>query len=108
MPTDARLAHDVYFTLKDASPQARATLVAACHAKLAGIAGIVFFVTGTRDPELQRDVNDRDYDVSLHVVFGDRAAHDAYQEAPAHLQFIAANRDNWQAVRVFDSKLSGG
>lgn len=105
MPNHARLAHDVYFTLADASPTARQRLIGDCYARLAGIDGIVFFAAGSRDPELQREVNDRAYDVSLHVVFRDRAAHDAYQDAPAHQQFIAANRDNWQAVRVFDSNL---
>jgi hypothetical protein len=54
---------------------------------------------------LVRDVNDRDYDVSLHVFFTDRAAHDAYQDAPGHLQFIEANKHRWQAVRVFDSAI---
>ena len=34
-----------------------------------------------------------------------RAAHDAYQTAPAHLQFIAENKENWRTVRVFDSNL---
>tara|TARA_R110002072_G_scaffold174303_3_gene329370 strand:+ start:59562 stop:59888 length:327 start_codon:yes stop_codon:yes gene_type:complete len=106
MPTTAKLSHDVYFALKDPSPEAVKKLVADCHAKLAGIDGVVFLAAGTRDAELTRDVNDRDYHVSLHVFFRDRAAHDAYQDAPAHLQFIEANKDNWTGVRVFDSNLS--
>lgn len=106
MPHHAKFAHDVFFTLEDASPAARAKLVDECYARLRGIDGIVFFAAGTRDPELQRDVNDRAYDVSLHVYFKDRAAHDAYQTAPAHQAFVAANRDNWKQVRVFDSTLA--
>ena len=102
----ARLVHDVYFALQDASHAMRQQLVDECYRRLAGIDGIVFFAAGTRDPELQRDVNDRDYDVSLHVVFRDRAAHDAYQIAPAHADFIAANRANWRRVRVFDSAIA--
>ena len=105
MPHQARLAHDVYFKLKVTSPEARQHLVAECHAKLADIDGVVFLAAGTRDAELTREVNDLDYDVSLHVFFRDRAAHDAYQDAPAHLQFIEANKANWQQVRVFDSNL---
>ena len=33
----------------------------------------------------------------------DRAAHDTYQDAPRHKQFIDENKDNWKKVRVFDS-----
>ena len=101
----AQLAHDVYFTLKDSSPEATQKLVSACHTKLAGIAGVVFLAAGTRDHGLDREVNDTTYDVSLHVFFSSRAAHDAYQTASAHLEFIEANKDNWQGVRVFDSNL---
>jgi hypothetical protein len=97
------LAHDVYFRLKDASPSARQALVSACRRYLAGHEGAVFFAAGTRADEMQRDVNDRAFDVSLHVHFRDKAAHDAYQEHPRHKQFIAENQANWETVRVFDS-----
>ena len=106
MPINARLVHDVYFELIDASAEARQRLVAACHDKLAGIEGVAFLAAGTRDTELQRDVNDQRYDVSLHVFFTDRAAHDAYQSATAHGEFIADNQANWKSVRVFDSNLT--
>ncbi|MGK0157552.1 MAG: hypothetical protein ACI9SE_004533 [Neolewinella sp.] len=105
MPTTAKLSHDVYFALKDSSPEASQKLVGECYSKLAAIDGVVFLAAGTRDAELTRDVNDLNYHVSLHVFFRDRAAHDIYQDAPAHLQFIEANKDNWTGVRVFDSNL---
>jgi len=104
--TSAQLVHDVYFTLNDNSPAMRQQLVAACHERLAGLPGIVFFAAGTRADDLQRDVNDQGYDVSLHVYFAERATHDAYQTAPDHLQFIAENKANWKTVRVFDSNLA--
>ena len=97
------LAHDVYFSLRDGSPQARQKLVDACRKHLTGHAGTLFFATGVRAPEMARDVNDKAYDVSLHVYFRDRAAHDAYQEHPRHTQFIAEMSANWASVRVFDS-----
>ena len=105
MSDQPQLAHDVYFSLIDASPEACRKLVAACYDKLAGIDGVTFLAAGTRDRELARDVNDDGFDVSLHVFFTTRAAHDAYQVAPGHLEFIEANRGNWQAVRVFDANL---
>jgi hypothetical protein len=97
------LAHDVYFTLRDASPQARQKLVQACRHFLAGHGGTVFFAAGVRADEMAREVNDRGFDVSLHVYFRDQASHDAYQEHPRHKQFIAENSANWASVRVFDS-----
>ncbi|MGC6487075.1 MAG: Dabb family protein [Planctomycetota bacterium] len=102
MPT-AGLAHDVYFELIDASAAARQRLVDSCYEKLAPIDGVVYFAAGDRDAELTRDVNDQGFHVALHVYFSDRAAHDAYQDDPAHLAFIDANKDNWKSVRVFDS-----
>ena len=53
-----------------------------------------------------RPVNDRNYDVALHVVFDGRESHDAYQIAPRHLEFIAEGKENWKTVRVFDSDAS--
>ncbi len=97
------LVHDVYFTLNDNSAEAKQNLVASCKKYLTGHPGEVFFAAGTLCPELNREVNDRAFDVALHVVFEDRAAHDKYQDAPRHKQFIEENRANWKKVRVFDS-----
>jgi hypothetical protein len=97
------LAHDVYFTLVDVSPQARQKLVDACRRHLSGHEGAVFFAAGVRADEMAREVNDKGYDVSLHVYFRDKTAHDTYQEHPRHKQFIAETSANWKAVRVFDS-----
>jgi hypothetical protein len=97
------LAHNVFFSLKDPSPAAQEKLVAACKKYLSGHAGTVFFAAGTLAKDLARPVNDRDFDVALHVVFKDKAAHDQYQKAPAHLKFIKENQANWKKVRVFDS-----
>jgi Stress responsive A/B Barrel Domain len=103
MPTDHMLAHNVFFSLKDKSPAAKQKLVAACKKYLTGHPGTVFFAAGLLADALDRPVNVRDFDVGLHVVFVDQAAHDAYQEAPRHMDFIAEGKDNWASVRVFDS-----
>ena len=97
------LSHDVYFALNDSSAAAKAKLVAECRKYLSGHPGTVFFAAGVVASELDRPVNDRDFDVALHVVCKDKAAHDAYQKAERHLQFIEANKANWKKVRVFDS-----
>ena len=98
-----QLAHNVYFALHDRSDAARTRLLEACRKYLAPHPGIVFFACGVLADELRREVNDREFDVGLHIVFTDQAAHDHYQETPAHQQFIAENKHNWTKVRVFDS-----
>ena len=100
------VAHMVYFKLKEPTPENRARLVGLCYEHLTGHPGEVFFGAGVIGEEFRREVNDRDWDVALHLVFKDKAAHDKYQDHPRHLQFIEENRDNWAKVRVFDSYLS--
>jgi hypothetical protein len=100
------IGHMVYFKLKDGSPEARQKLVNACKKYLATHEGTVFFSAGPIADDFKRDVNDRDWDVALHVVFANKAAHDKYQDHPDHLKFIAENKDTWDKVRVFDSALA--
>ena len=97
------IAHNVYFNLKDPSVASKAALVSACREHLTGHDGTAFFAVGTLAESLARPVNDRDFDVALHVVFDSIAAHDAYQEHPRHLRFVEENKDSWARVRVFDS-----
>jgi heme-degrading monooxygenase HmoA len=99
------LAHNVFFALKDNSEAAVQALVTACKTHLTGHPGTVFFACGTLQKELDRPVNVRDFDVALHLVFESKAAHDAYQDAPRHHQFVEENRENWKQVRVFDSEV---
>ncbi len=97
------LAHDVYFSLTDNSPQAKEKLVAACKKYLSGHPGTIWFAVGPLGKEFQREVNDRDFDVALHLVFKNKAAHDQYAKAERHMKFIEEMEPNWKKVRVFDS-----
>ena len=103
--TQTPVAHMVYFKLKENNEQTRQSLIDACGKYLSSHPGTVFYAAGVLAADLARDVNDQDWDVSLHVVFKDRASHDAYQEAELHHQFIRENEANWAAVRVFDTDL---
>ena len=95
------LSHNVYFTLKDKSQADK--LVAACHKYLKVHPGVVFFSAGKRATDLLRDVNDKEFDVSLMVVFRTKADQDRYQVAEQHKKFIAEESAGWERVRVFDS-----
>lgn len=103
MAETKQLAHMVYFSLKDNSPAGIERQLAACRKYLTDHPGVVYFGLGTRTPDLAREVNVKDFDVGLHVVFADRASHDTYQVHPRHIQFIEENKPHWSQVRVFDA-----
>ena len=97
------LAHNVFFSLKDDSNEPKQALVAGCKKYLSQHPGTAFFAAGVLADKMDRPVNDRDFDVALHVVFETMAAHDAYQQAADHLKFIDEFKGNWEKVRVFDA-----
>lgn len=97
------LAHDVFFKLKDGSDTSKQKLVEACRKHLTKHPGTVFFAAGTLATDLSREVNDRDFDVALHIYFQDKDAHDKYAVSARHVQFVDENKDAWAKVRVFDS-----
>jgi hypothetical protein len=99
------IVHNVFFSLHDASPAACQRLVDACHKYLSDHQGVVYFSAGRLAESLDRPVNDRQFEVALHVVFRSLADHDLYQQHPRHLQFIEEGKPNWKQVRVFDSQV---
>ena len=101
-----QIGHMVYFKLKDATPENKKKLVAACEKYLRDHEGVVYFAAGVRAEAFDREVNDKDWDVALHLVFADKAAHDKYQDHPEHLKFIEENKAMWSKVRVFDSEFA--
>lgn len=97
------LAHMVYFTLKENTPENREKLVSLCHKHLSDHEGTVFYAAGTRGEEFDREVNARDFDVSLNLVFTGKEAHDAYQISEKHLKFVAEIAEDVKEVKVYDS-----
>lgn len=102
---EKQLAHIVYFTLADKTPENRQKLIDACKKYLTGHEGEVFFGVGGVNPDLTREVNVRDWDVGLHLVFKNRKAHDIYQDHPRHQEFINSSKALWKSVKVFDADL---
>jgi hypothetical protein len=101
---ETQLAHMVFFSLADKTESNRKRLVELCKKYLDGHEGVTYFSVGTLNPELKREgVNDRDFDVALHLVFKNKAAHDRYQEHARHKAFIEDGKALWSKVRVFDS-----
>jgi len=100
------IGHMVFFTLKDKTPAAKQKLVEACKKYLTEHDGTIYFSAGVLAEKFDRPVNDREFDVALHLVFKNKAAHDKYAVAERHVKFIEENKDNWAKVRVFDSAIS--
>jgi hypothetical protein len=94
--------HVVLFWVKpDAPANAKDQLLADCRDYLGKIPGLQYFDAG-RPAMTPREVVDNSYTVGLLTVFADRAAHDAYQTHPTHLEFIERNKANWSRVQVYD------
>lgn len=104
---EPQIAHMVYFQLNDNSEPKVKALVAACDKYLNEHEGTVYYSAGTLGKEFKRDVNDRNWDVALHLVFKSKADHDRYADHPRHKQFIEENKSNWKKVRVFDATVAG-
>ncbi len=97
------IAHNVFFTLKDASDTAVEALIEDCYTYLKDLPGVIYFSAGRLVSEHKRDVNITDFHVGLHVVFAGKPSHDQYQDAEKHNIFIDRNKANWAKVRVFDT-----
>ena len=101
--TTGQLTHCVFFALKNNTPENCQALVEECNTYLNRPGGVVSMHVGIREADLDREVNDADFDVSLVLVFENRQAHDVYQDHPEHVTFIERNKETWRSVRVFDA-----
>ena len=97
--------HAVYFYPREnAEPGDADALIAGCRHYLTNIPTVTYFAVGT-PAGTPRDVVDNAYLVGLLVGYADVAGHDVYQDHPDHLAFIAANKQYWSQVKVFDTLL---
>jgi hypothetical protein len=99
-----KLAHMVFFTLKDSSAAGREKFIASCEKYLTDHEGVEFFAIGTQtDDVVEPGVGIKDFDVSLHVIFGSKELEAKYLAHPRHLEFVEKNKADFAKVRVFDS-----
>ena len=80
-------SHVVIFWTDPAQPGAADELVVGAEKYLRPIPGLVHFQVG-RMVGSHRPVVDQSYQVALNTVFTDKAAQDAYQVHPLHLEFV--------------------
>jgi hypothetical protein len=80
-------SHIVIFWTDPAQPNAAEELIAGAHRYLKDIPGLRHFHVG-RMVGSPRPVVDQTYQVALNTVFVDKAAQDAYQVHPRHVEFV--------------------
>jgi hypothetical protein len=102
------LAHMVFFTLKERTPEARKRFAEQCQRFLDGHDGVRYFSVGIIAEDVEEPVSVRDFDVALHVVFDGKDSKAKYLKHPRHDEFVQRNKDVWSQVRVFDSYLNPG
>lgn len=103
---EPKLAHMVFFTLKDHSKESREAFIALAQKYLSGHDGVASFSVGAIAQDVVEPVSVRDFDVALHIVFNSKEAGAAYLKNPRHDSFVAEGKDTWTKVRVFDSYLA--
>jgi hypothetical protein len=101
-----RLAHMVFFTLKDRSDESKAKFVAICEKYLTGHPGTLHISIGTIAEDVKEPVSDREFDVALHLVFENKEGNAAYQKSKRHVEFVEKAGPLFAKVRVFDSYLA--
>jgi hypothetical protein len=80
-------SHVVIFWTDPAKPDAADELIAGAEKYLRGIPGTLHYHIG-RMVGSHRPVVDQSYQVALNLVFADKAAQDAYQVHPLHVEFV--------------------
>ena len=80
-------SHIVIFWTKPALPAAADELIAGAKQYLNGIPGVLHFHVGKMSPS-PRAVVDQTYQVALNLVFPSKAAEQAYQVHPQHIEFV--------------------
>jgi hypothetical protein len=81
------LSHVVIFWTHPNNPKAADDLVAGANQYLRDVPGVLNFHVGKMMPS-HRPVVDQTYQVALNLQFADKAAEDAYQNHPKHLEFV--------------------
>ncbi|MSR66657.1 MAG: Dabb family protein [Pedosphaera sp.] len=91
----------IFWTFPD-KPEAVAALLAGAEKYLKPIPGVEFYHIGKMVGS-PRPVVEQSYQVALNLVFTDKAAQDAYQIHPLHVEFVEkAFKPNCQRVVVYD------
>lgn len=98
-------AHMFFFQLTDTAPDLVDHFIHLCVKYLSGHPGQHHFSVGTRALEMNRNVNATNFEVSVHMIFDNIAAFNAYSSTAAHERFITESAGMASDRIVYDSYL---
>ena len=81
------LSHIVIFWTNPGQPNATEELIAGANKYLKNVPGVLQFHVGRMSPS-PRPVVEQSYQVALNITFPGKAAEQAYQIHPQHLEFV--------------------
>jgi len=81
------LSHIVIFWTNPGQPNATEELIAGANKYLKNVPGVLQFHVGKMSPS-PRPVVDQSYQVAMNITFPSKAAEQAYQIHPQHLEFV--------------------
>ncbi len=97
-----RFSHVVIFWTDPAQPNAAEELLAGANHYLRDIPGVLQFHVGQMSPS-PRPVVEQSYQVALNLIFPSKAAEQAYQVHPQHLEFVEkVFKRTCQKVLIYD------
>lgn len=96
-------SHYVAFELAEDSPKKRAALTACLTDFLEAFELETSYTVSEIAAEMNRPVNDKAFQLALHVMLKDKATYNIYAAHPTHVAFVEKCQHLWKAVRVFDS-----
>lgn len=94
------LVHQVFFWLKKPKKDLKAVMKG-CK-EIGKLKSAHSYQVGVPAATGKRDVIDDSYHIALTVNFKSIEDHDLYQVDPIHLEFIAAHKDKWEKVQIYD------
>jgi hypothetical protein len=99
-------AHMFFFQLCDTSPELVTRFVELSRKYLGGHPGQRHFSVGVRALEIHRDVSGTSFEVSVHMIFDNIDAFNAYSDSPTHEDFITESAGMSPVRIVYDSYLA--
>lgn len=103
---DKRFAHMFFFQLYDPSPALVKRFISLCERYLGDHPGQQHFSIGVRALEIHRDVSGTNFEVSVHMIFEDIDAFNAYSASRKHEAFITKSAGMSPVRIVYDSYLA--
>jgi stress responsive alpha/beta barrel protein len=104
--SDRPFAHMFFFQLCDTTSELVDQFIELCRKYLSGHPGQEHFSVGVRALDIIRDVSGTNFEVSVHMIFKNIAAFDAYSAAPEHQEFITQSAGMSPTRIVYDSYLT--